>query len=138
MEQILSPGRSSAPLELDIHLQNNTAVEGSYLDGTIILKVTKLRKKDPSIRIGSSKIRLVGFEATNADRHTFYQHTVPLQQAAPSFRTLFRPSSDLDDFRAAQAGTYFAPFSLILPRSSGAKGSVVGRTSVSIGYIILV
>jgi hypothetical protein len=138
LDDLPTPGsRFHVPLELDIHLQNSTAVEGSSLDGIIVFKVSKTRKKDSPIRIGSAKLRVIGFEANSNDRHTFYRHSARLEYAAPSFRTLFRPSSDLDEYRVAPAGTYTVPFSLMLPRASGAKGSVIGRASVSVRYIIL-
>lgn len=130
--------RPHYPLELDLHLQNNTAVEGGTLDGTVLLKVSKPRKNAQPLRIGPAKLRVIGFEAISSDRHTFYQFSQPLEVAAPSYRTLFPPAPDLAGFGTAREGQYTIPFSLRLPQSAGAKGTVIGRTSVSVRYIILV
>lgn len=124
--------RNTNKLDLDIQLENNTAVEGSHLHGQIFLH----NRED--LLIGSAKIRVVGFEAISYDRHTFYQHSAPLESASPMFDQHFATQGNRDGFRLAKEGRHIIPFSFHLPRSGGAKGSVTTRSRVNVRYIILV
>lgn len=127
--------KSSQPLELDLILENNTAVEGSSLNGYIIIKASK---KASSFLVGPAKIRIIGFEAISYDRHTFYQHSAPLESASPSLNSIFCSSSNKDEFKQIKEGMHRIPFSFYLPRLLGAKGSVVSRSRVNVRYIALV
>lgn len=124
--------RNTHKLDLDIQLENNTAVEGSHLHGQILLH----NRED--LLIGSAKIRVVGFEAISYDRHTFYQYSAPLESASSMFDHHFASQRNRDGFRFAKEGRHTIPFSFHLPQSGGAKGSVTTRARVNVRYIVLV
>lgn len=129
--------RSNPPLVLDLHLHNNTTVEGASLEGVVHINIPKPSKQDLAVRIRSAKLRVVGFEATSSDRHTFYQFSSALENIAPEFKSLVEKSTDTTHTMILEAGRYTIPFTFTLPVLAGAKGSVVGRASVSVRYIIL-
>jgi hypothetical protein len=131
----LSSLNNSQLLELDLQLENNTVVEGSSLNGWITIRS---RKTSPILLIGSPKIRVIGFEAVSSARHTFFHHSSLLELASPSFGNIFTSSPQVDGFKEIRGGKHTIPFSLIIPRSLGAKGSVTTRSHINIRYIILV
>lgn len=126
---------SSQPLELDIILDNNTSVEGSFLNGYITIRISK---RKAGLRLGSAKIRVVGFEAVPHDRHTFYQHSAPLEAVSPTLGSIFSSPPNREGFKEIGEGKHQIPFSFPLPRLLGAKGSVISRSRVNVRYIVLV
>lgn len=125
----------SQPLDLDLVLESSTAVEGSSLNGHITIKASK---DVPNLLVGPAKIRVVGFEAVPHDRHTFYQHSAPLEATCPSLNTIFLATSDREVFKKIKPGKHQIPFSFHLPRLLGAKGSVTSHSRLSVRYIVLV
>lgn len=133
----LEQSRPRARLELDIALESGVLVEGGLLRGWLEVKVRKPGKKEPPLAIGGAKLRVVGFEAISNDRHTFYQHTQPLEAVSSTSHFLYQTTTDNEGFREAQVGIHTIPFALPLPIGGGAKGPLVGRSTVSVRYIIL-
>ncbi|KAF8324110.1 hypothetical protein DL93DRAFT_2222962 [Clavulina sp. PMI_390] len=138
---------SSQPVGLDLILENQTAVEGSSLNGLITIKATQTSDSS-ALLVGPAKIRVLGFEAIPHGRHTFYQHSVPLGSVAPSLDSIFVthgdstrppcPNGNTAEYRRLKPGRQSIPFSFILPKKRGAKGSVISLSRVHVRYIILI
>lgn len=125
---------NSQLLELDLQLENNTVVEGSSLNGWITIKS---RETSPVLLIGPPKIRVIGFEAVSSARHTFFHHLSLLELASPSLSNIFVSSPQADGPKEIRGGKHTIPFSLLIPCSLGAKGSVTTRSQVNVRYIVL-
>ncbi|KAH8111898.1 hypothetical protein DFH11DRAFT_1610591 [Phellopilus nigrolimitatus] len=134
-------GRSRVRVALDLILENNTAVEGGFLSGTVQIHIHPKTKGDV-LSLGGGKIRAAGFEVApgNEHRHIFYQVTAPLADISDGCSGLFTSSVDKEGFGSVGEGEYSVRFSLKLPLvSSGGrpKGVLINRCGAMIRYIVI-
>ncbi|RXW24012.1 hypothetical protein EST38_g1835 [Candolleomyces aberdarensis] len=113
----LEGGRSGARVQLDLLLENDSCVDGGYLNGTVLLTV---RKKSEVVMLSDGKLRLVGFECImqEKERHIFYQCTSPLSAVTNNLEDLYLSGSDAEGFKLANEGHFVLPFSFPLDPST--------------------
>ncbi|KAJ2930497.1 hypothetical protein H1R20_g6590, partial [Candolleomyces eurysporus] len=113
----LEGGRSGARVQLDLLLEDDSCVDGGYLNGTVLLTV---RKKSEVVMLSDGKLRLVGFECImqEKERHIFYQCTSPLSAVTNNLEDLYLSGSDAEGFKLANEGHFVLPFSFPLDPST--------------------
>ncbi|KAL5519604.1 hypothetical protein ACEPAH_1287 [Sanghuangporus vaninii] len=136
-------GRSRVRVALDIELENNVAVEGGYISGTLLIRVHP-KRRDDILKLGGGKIRIAGFEVApkNEDRCVFYQVTAPLANISQGYDRLYTMGIDGEGFGNVVEGEYGVRFAMQIPLvSSGGKprGVLNNRSGsgATIKYIII-
>lgn len=134
-------GRSRVRVALDMDLENNTAVEGGFISGTLMFRV-RPKKKGELLSLGGGKIRIAGFEVSpgNEDRYIFYQVATPLADVSNGCEGLYSAAVDDEGFGSVGDGEYDVRFSLKIPQvSTGGKprGILNSRSGATIKYIII-
>ncbi|KAL5536114.1 hypothetical protein ACEPAF_4219 [Sanghuangporus sanghuang] len=136
-------GRSRVRVALDIELENNIAVEGGYISGTLLIRVHP-KRKDDILKLGGGKVRIAGFEVApkNEDRCVFYQVTAPLANISRGYDRLYTTGVDREGFGNVAEGEYGVRFAMQIPLvSSGGKPRGVPNnrsgSGATIKYIII-
>lgn len=137
----LEGGRSGARVQLDLLLEDDSCVDGGYLNGTVLLTVRK--KSDQVVMLSDGKLRLVGFECImqEKERHIFYQCTSPLSAVTNNLEDLYSSGSDVEGFKLANEGHFILPFSFPLDPSvtyGAPKGVFPSQSGAAIRYIVMV
>jgi hypothetical protein len=139
----LEQAKPKAQVEVDIVLESNICVQGSYLKGHVKIVVHKPQREESAVLLAGGKVRVVGFECiqNENDRHTFYQHSAPLSAITDSLHSLYGSLPDSDGCAEAREGVHVLPFAMLLPLE-GESGSAVGvlqaHSGVTVRYIALV
>ncbi|KAG1757165.1 hypothetical protein EDB19DRAFT_1841154 [Suillus lakei] len=129
-------------VEVDVILENQACVQGSYLKGTVNIHIKKGSKKDAPLLISQGKIRVVGFECIpqKDSKCTFYKYSALLSEVAPSWMGLFKSPPDDDGWAEAQEGIHVFPFAMLLPTDGAcgmAKGVLSMHSGVAIKYVAM-
>jgi hypothetical protein len=138
----LEQAKSRARVEIDIILESNTCVQGSYLKGLVKIRVRKRSKKELPVSIAEGKVRVVGFECipNEDDRYTFYQCAAPLSAISRASNVIYADNPGEDGFAEAKEGVHVMPFALLLPlegQAGDAKGVLHVHSGVTVRYIAM-
>ncbi|KAG2155578.1 hypothetical protein DEU56DRAFT_724661 [Suillus clintonianus] len=129
-------------IEVDIILENQACVQGSYLKGTVKIHIKKGSNKDTPLLLSQGKVRVVGFECIpqKDSKCTFYKYSALLSEIAPSWKGLFKSQPDDDGWAEAQEGVHVFPFAMLLPPDGAcgmAKGVLSMHSGVAIRYVAM-
>lgn len=137
----LEQAKPRARVEIDIILESDTCVQGSYLKGSVKVHVQKNSAGEIPIWLAKGRLRIIGFESINDnDRHTFYQCTTPLSTATANMDALYASSSDEEGFARAKEGVHLFPFTVFLPLDDScglARGTLQIQSGVTVRYIVM-
>ncbi|KAL6310124.1 hypothetical protein BKA93DRAFT_185275 [Sparassis latifolia] len=139
----LEQAKPRARVEVDIVLENDAYVQGSYLRGHIKLRVRKRSKKEAPMLLAGAKVRVIGFECLSSakERHTFYQCAAPLSDITGSSSSLYEAEPDVEGFAQAREGVHTISFTMQLPVQGPygvAKGVPSLQSGVAVQYIAMV
>ncbi|KAJ1302584.1 hypothetical protein OPQ81_002901 [Rhizoctonia solani] len=144
----LETEKSRPRVELYFGLNNHIAVEGSFIGGSLIVRVRKPRRGEARhIRMDGGKIRVLGYEGiSESERYAFYQCTTSLVDAVGDHEQLYDSTSDSEGFRVAREGTFALEFKMHIPPSTEPrtgknvpKGVIQDEsTNSTIKYILLI
>lgn len=138
----LEQAKVRARVEIDIILESDTCVQGSYLKGSVKVHVRKCSTGETPVWLAKGRLRIIGFESISTDdRHTFYQCSTPLSTAANcNMEALFTSSLDKEGFAEAREGLHVFPFAIFLPLDDLcglARGTLQIQSGVTIRYIAM-
>ncbi|KAF8684510.1 Arrestin (or S-antigen), C-terminal domain [Rhizoctonia solani] len=144
----LETEKSRPRVELYFDLNNQVAVEGGLISGSLTVRTRKPRRGEARhVRIDGGKIRVLGYEGVSeSERYAFYQCTASLVDAAGNLSQLYESSADSEGFHIAREGTFTTAFKMHIPqpsdsqsKKSAPKGVIQdGSISATIKYILLV
>ena len=138
---VLEQTKPYALTEVDIALESNTCVQGSSLQGALVVNVLQHPRGYP-VQITEPKLRLVGYEHVPSidERHIFYQESRPISSLSSSWNPLFDSGFDDGGFARTKTGLYIIPFSFFLPVSgtSGDSKGVFSTSTASVRYVAMV
>lgn len=134
----LEQAKTRVRVEVDIILETNTCVQGSYVKGRVRVHVRETLKTEPPIWLGKGRVRIIGFECINEnDRHTFYQCTTALSTDSGS---LYTSPMDDEGFSEAKEGTHVFPFVIRLPVDDSCgtpRGIIRSHSGATVQYIAM-
>ncbi|KAH7925219.1 E set domain-containing protein, partial [Leucogyrophana mollusca] len=138
----LEKAKSRARIEVDIVLESDTCVQGSYLKGLVKIHVRKCLKKDSPLLLARGKIRVVGFECIPLEdnRCTFYQRSALLSEVTTCSQDLYKGAPDQDGWAEAKEGIHVMPFAMLLPVDGSCgtpKGILNIHSGVSVRYVAM-
>ncbi|TYJ52070.1 hypothetical protein B9479_007327 [Cryptococcus floricola] len=132
--------KGKARVEVDVVLERECVVEGGEVRGRMEVRVSR-----EGLRVGSGKVRVVGFEEISPNnRHIFYHHPHDLPIFDPALQSelsssLFASGPDTDGYHLAAQGTHSVPFRMRLPLGAGAKGTYTCPTGkgACVRYVVV-
>jgi hypothetical protein len=138
----LEQAKPRARVAIDIILESDTCVQGSYLRGHVKVRIQRSSRNESPILIAEGKVRVVGFESIpNADdRHTFYQCSAPLSAITADSETMYAAGPDEEGFWEAKEGIHVLEFAFPLSvegTEGNAKGAINIHSGVSVRYIAM-
>ncbi|WVQ77283.1 hypothetical protein IAR50_006967 [Cryptococcus sp. DSM 104548] len=136
--------KKKARVEVDVVLERECVVEGGEVRGRMEVRISGGKGRE-GLRVGSGKIRVVGFEELSpSNRHIFYHHPYELPLFDPSIQSelsssLFASGPDSDGYRLAAQGSHSIPFRMRLPLGAGAKGTYTHPTGkgACVRYVVV-
>ena len=138
---LLEQTKPHALAEVDVALESNTYVQGSSLQGSLVVNVLQHPRGYP-VQITEPKLRVVGYEhvPSTDERHVFYQESRPISSLSSSWNPPFDSEFDDDGFARAKTGLYIIPFSFFLPISGtfGNSKGVFSSSGALVRYIAMV
>lgn len=138
---LLEQTKPHALAEVDVALESNVCVQGSSLQGSLVINVLP-HPKGYLAQITEPRLCVVGYESVPSidERHIFYRESRPISSLAGSWDTPFDSGLDDNGFARAKTGLHIIPFSFHLP-VAGAGGDSKGvftSSGASVRYIIMV
>ncbi|KAJ3548859.1 hypothetical protein NMY22_g1102 [Coprinellus aureogranulatus] len=136
----LEGGNSRARVHLDMILENDTCVQGGYLNGLAMVTVRKTG--DGPVMLSQGRMRVIGFECImqEKERAVFYELGISLSSVCQNLDDLYESGPDEEGFMLASEGQFTFPFSLHI-KSEGVTGVPKGyfppHSGVAIRYIVM-
>lgn len=137
---LLEQTKAHALAEVDIALESNTCVQGSSLQGSVVVNILP-HPKGYLVQITETKLRVVGFEFVPSidERHIFYQESQPISSLSSSWNAPLDSEFDDDGFARTKTGLHIIPFSLFLPVTGthGDSKGIFKSSGAAVRYIIM-
>lgn len=138
----LEQAKPRARVEVDIALENNVCVQGSYLKGHIKIRIRNRNKKEHPVLIAGGKIRVIGFECVKneSDRNTFYMCSASLSQVSTAANSMYFTCEDEEGFAQPKTGVHVLPFSMLLALEGevgNSKGVISSHAGAALRYIAM-
>jgi hypothetical protein len=137
---LLEQTKSRALAEVDVALESNTCVQGSSLQGFLVVNVLP-HPKGYLVHITEPRLYVVGYEFVPGidERHVFYQESRPASSLGGSWNTPFDSGFDDNGFARAKTGLHIIPFSFHLPveGAGGDSKGVFNSSGASVRYIVM-
>lgn len=138
---LLEQTKSHALAEVDVALESNTCVQGSSLQGSLVVNVLP-HPKGYLVQVTEPRLCVVGYEfvPSTDERHVFYQDSRPISTLSGAWNTVFDSVFDDNGFARAKTGLHIIPFSFHLPveGAGGDSKGVFNSSGASVRYIVMV